>query len=671
MAIEITPLDFQLPDGDEPVRGGDNVIAHNGRRSQELLTEARARLANMEAGKFSRSLDGGTPFSEYPPIGDPVAADPLGLNDSAVVQAVTAGPETKAALDSAYAPVAGSGAYASPASVTASAAAIRAEIERRPARGYGEDRITVGGHRIRPGVDTRYSAFPVQTKLNDDRLLMVWYEATDHITTRDGIVVGSYSSDNGLTWGTKQTFLTIPGIDLRDPTVSTSADGTILYLTYIKCTFANPRDGFFLRRSFDNGATWGPEIRIDPAGSNGAGTAPVVELADGRLMAVWFGMLTGEAWDSCWRAYSTDDGLTWGAPARFLNGVTDSRHYNEPYAAVHGASVAVMYRHGEADQIGVTRSVSSGGSWSTPAPAFVGTGRPSCTITSAGTLIVVFRDLGGSGSTQHAVMKTSPDLGLTWTRYRIVERSETRWMVYSCPTEVAPGVIFCSTAMEISNTSATLSARYLLEGGAISPSGDVAPPVADRAIKRLDQIAIADSFDRPDSTTIGWSENGQVWSAPAGPTVTGGQLDHTASDGPHLVVGRVVAPNMEVEADLQWLTSSGVALVLRYQDQNNYLNVAIESAGTFLRLYKVVAGVSTVLGTPAAILAPAGLFHRVRVIANGDNIRAYFEDELVLTVTDSTFNTAEWAGVRLGVAATTCTHRVRNFVARRRSGRAA
>lgn len=666
MPVEVTPLGFRKPDGHEPIRNGDNDIAANAQISQELLTEARARIANLQGDKFSHSVDGGTPSTVFAP-GDSIT-DPLGLNDSAVVQAVTAGPETKAALDGAYAPVSGSSAYASPAYVVASAGEIRDEIARRPARGYGASRITVGAHRVVPGVDIRYSAFPVQTKLNDDRILMVWYEATDHITTRDGIVVGSYSSDNGRTWGAKQTFFSIPGIDLRDPTVSTSADGTILYLTYIKATAAEPRDGFFLRRSLDNGVTWGPEIRIDPAGSNGAGTAPVLEMSDGRLMAVWFGMLDGETWDSCWRAFSTDDGLTWGTPVRFLNGVTDGRHYNEPYAAVLGANVAVMYRHGEADQLGVTRSVSSGGSWTTPAPVFSGTGRPSCTLTSSGTLIVVFRANTGSGSTQHAVMRTSPDLGVNWTRARVVERSETRWMVYSCPTEIAPGVIFCSTAMEISNTSATLSVRYLLEGGGISPYGDVTPPITDRALKRLDSIAIVDSFDRPSSTTIGRSENGQLWSAPAGPTITEGTLTHAASTGPHLILGRVLAPNMDVEVELSWLTSSGVALVFRYQDQSNYLNVAVESAGTFLRLYKVVAGVSTVLGSPAAILAPAGLFHRVRVSAVGDNIRVFFEDEHVMTVTESTFNAAEWAGVRVGVDATACTHQARNFVARRRSG---
>lgn len=82
MAIETTPLGYQLPDGDEPLRNGDDVISHNGRLSQELLAELRSRTANLE---------GAAGFS----------GDPLDLNDSAVAQALSGGTETPAALTQA------------------------------------------------------------------------------------------------------------------------------------------------------------------------------------------------------------------------------------------------------------------------------------------------------------------------------------------------------------------------------------------------------------------------------------------------------------------------------------------------------------------------------------------------------------------------------------------
>ncbi|QWY79658.1 hypothetical protein PP637_gp28 [Arthrobacter phage Persistence] len=42
MAIELTPLGFQKPDGNELVRNGDNAIAANAQKSQDLIAAAQA-----------------------------------------------------------------------------------------------------------------------------------------------------------------------------------------------------------------------------------------------------------------------------------------------------------------------------------------------------------------------------------------------------------------------------------------------------------------------------------------------------------------------------------------------------------------------------------------------------------------------------------------------------
>lgn len=554
---------------------------------------------------------------------------------------------------------------------TATAAAIDAAKKQYPeARGTG--RITVGGARVAPGIDTRYSAYPSQTKLNDGRILMVWSESTDHATTRDGIVSGSYSSDNGLTWGAKFTVHSQASIDLRDPCVSTSTDGTRLFLTYTKATAAKPMDGFFVKQSTNNGSTWGSEVEIDVPNSNGFGCSPIVQLANGNLFAVWYGKATGDAYDSCFHAISTDNGATWTNRTKFRDGVADSRNYNEPYAAVWGNNVVIMYRHGTDDQLGLVKSTNSGSTWGSPAAQFLGTGRPSCTITSKGTLIVVFRDKSVSGTNQHAVMRTSPDLGATWTMYRMVERTDPNWMLYSCPSEIAPGVVMCSTAIEHTSTSATLSVRYLLEGGAISPLGDVVPPLESRAMDRLNKIAVVDSFDRADTVApnIGRSENGQKWISPnPGPRIFDGALEWTGSTGPYLTTSRVLTPHMEVEAEFMWTGGPGVCLVARYFSDTDYLMAALETSGTAVRLYKVVAGVATQIGSTITVSALAGFWHKMKLTCVGDVLRVYFEDDLVITATDATHNTREYAGVRLGVNGTSVTHKVQNFVALRRAGR--
>ncbi|QSZ54495.1 pyocin knob domain-containing protein [Paenarthrobacter sp. AT5] len=47
MAIEVTPLGFQKPDGNEPVRNGDNIISANAQKAQDLLSEAQDNIASL------------------------------------------------------------------------------------------------------------------------------------------------------------------------------------------------------------------------------------------------------------------------------------------------------------------------------------------------------------------------------------------------------------------------------------------------------------------------------------------------------------------------------------------------------------------------------------------------------------------------------------------------
>lgn len=57
MAVETTPLGFQVPDGNDPIRNGDNVIAANAERSQELIADLLTR--------FPPYFDGGSPDTIY------------------------------------------------------------------------------------------------------------------------------------------------------------------------------------------------------------------------------------------------------------------------------------------------------------------------------------------------------------------------------------------------------------------------------------------------------------------------------------------------------------------------------------------------------------------------------------------------------------------------------
>jgi len=49
MAVTTTPLGFKKPDGNDPVRNGDNVIADNAQTAEQLHANERARIVQLEA----------------------------------------------------------------------------------------------------------------------------------------------------------------------------------------------------------------------------------------------------------------------------------------------------------------------------------------------------------------------------------------------------------------------------------------------------------------------------------------------------------------------------------------------------------------------------------------------------------------------------------------------
>jgi len=49
MAFELTPLGFKKPDFNDPVRNGDNHIADNAQRAEDVLASVIGRIGQAEA----------------------------------------------------------------------------------------------------------------------------------------------------------------------------------------------------------------------------------------------------------------------------------------------------------------------------------------------------------------------------------------------------------------------------------------------------------------------------------------------------------------------------------------------------------------------------------------------------------------------------------------------
>ena len=150
----------------------------------------------------------------------------------------------------------------------------------------------------------------------------------------------------------------------------------------------------------------------------------------------------------------------------------------------------------------------------------------------------------------------------------------------------------------------------------------------------------------------GWSSGktgkgpGSVWkviedtTAPSGAHV----LAQTSSEGPNRLFNLCVAEKTSYkDVDLtvsfkavQGKIDQGGGPVWRYQDENNYYIARMNPLEDNFRVYKVVQGRRTQLDS-SDVKAPAGKWHKIRVVQKGNDIQCYLNGKLHLEVKDDTF----------------------------------
>jgi hypothetical protein len=147
---------------------------------------------------------------------------------------------------------------------------------------------------------------------------------------------------------------------------------------------------------------------------------------------------------------------------------------------------------------------------------------------------------------------------------------------------------------------------------------------------------------------------GSVWRIVEDPTAPDGAkvLAQTSSEGPRPLFNLCVADEKKlVDLDLtvslkavEGEIDQGGGPVWRYQDANNYYIARVNPLEDNFRVYKVVNGERSQLGTAAATAA-TGEWHTIRIVHEGDHIRCYLNDELHLDVRDDTFTKAGGVGL--------------------------
>jgi hypothetical protein len=259
------------------------------------------------------------------------------------------------------------------------------------------------------------------------------------------------SLDNGATWTQDSNVTTTT--TARDPAGFVTSAGTTLVTA-----FAPSGDpGAFVYRSTDGGHTWSARINLftifDEWERGGACSGPVVQLADGTLVASVYSGSAVTTYDDAIVVFSSDDGVTWGGPVVVAHGDTAGHHFHEPNLLVLATGELVCFLRTPVQGVKRSVSVDGGLTWSTPTTVLHGLqGRPNAVQTADGTVVMFNRP---AQHQRRAVYYTSADGGVTWGPQGVLTRGAgsvtpgpAGWSVYSQAVETSPNDLAVAFAVE-------------------------------------------------------------------------------------------------------------------------------------------------------------------------------------------------------------------------------
>ena len=184
----------------------------------------------------------------------------------------------------------------------------------------------------------------------------------------------------------------------------------------------------------------------------------------------------------------------------------------------------------------------------------------------------------------------------------------------------------------------------------------------------------SDSFNRADSDTIGadWTErtaNGDNYQ------IVSNKLKLTSNAGTgtaHVAYTStgISGADYNVQATINypttgdtnnWMGVVGRGAVYGTSDTNGYYVLASLSEGN-VRLYKRISGSWIQLGSTISETINTGTSNNIRLSMNGTAIKAYWNDTMIISVTDSTYSAQGYAGVSYGAGGTDVNNTWDNFV---------
>ena len=199
-------------------------------------------------------------------------------------------------------------------------------------------------------------------------------------------------------------------------------------------------------------------------------------------------------------------------------------------------------------------------------------------------------------------------------------------------------------------TGLTLDTEYIVQLRAHDAAGNYSdPPLSVTFTTAQANAPITDTFNRTDSAvSLGSTDTGQAWQTVYGTAGISANHARPYADATKAGVDLGVA-NMSVSVD--YVTPAAyVGLFVRHEDESNHISADTQGNGTGFRLYKTIAGVSSVVGGVIGAIA-AGSRLRLEAFDDGTatTVRRYVDDVLIATdtISDADRPQGTMGGIRL------------------------
>jgi hypothetical protein len=310
------------------------------------------------------------------------------------------------------------------------------------------------------------NAFPGLCETADGALLVAYRKSTGHNpppASSPGVLVVRKSTDGGSTWSAETTIYSAPtGYEARDPNLTLLSDGRIA------CAFFDYKDATdytgYVIYSSDDGASFSGKVALNSGMTAEAVCGPIVELANGDLLAAVYGFDGADTRSSSMIVKSTDDGATWAYLATVGDGQADSRDYDEPgLLLLANGELLCFIRVTSSSSIRAAKSTDDGATWTAITTLFGGDSRCASVLLDNGCIAVSYRGASNYGSMRFCW--SDPMIANNWTTPIVFD--EGFRFAYGAFSEVTPNLAAHVWAMEETGpVDADLKINYLypLEG---------------------------------------------------------------------------------------------------------------------------------------------------------------------------------------------------------------